>query len=85
MKVIFSDKARKLYQGLPPRIQKKFDKQLIFLRTDLHYPSLRTKKMQGLNRWEARIDKSYRFTFETIEDSIIVRTVGPHDEGLGKK
>lgn len=41
--------------------------------------------MAGLDRWEARVDKSYRFTFDKENDTIILRTVGVHDEGLGKK
>jgi putative component of toxin-antitoxin plasmid stabilization module len=41
--------------------------------------------MEGVGIWEARIDKGYRFTFEKTEDSLILRTIGQHDEGLGKK
>jgi len=40
--------------------------------------------MRGLDRFEARVDRSYRFTFEKIEDVLLLGTVGPHDEGLGK-
>lgn len=41
--------------------------------------------MEGENVWEARVDRSYRFTFEKTGNTITLRTVGPHDEGLGKK
>lgn len=41
--------------------------------------------MEGANVWEARINRSYRFTFEKVDNDIILKTVGPHDEGLGKK
>ena len=75
----------KLYQRLPKHIQRKVDKQLLFLVQNLFHPSLETKKMGGLNRWEARIDKGYRFTFEKIDETIILKTVGSHDPGLGKK
>ena len=75
----------KLYGRLPKNIQKKVDKQLLFLAQNLFHPSLETKKMGGLNRWEARIDKGYRFTFEKIDETIILKTVGSHDSGLGKK
>lgn len=74
-----------LYQKLPEHIQKKVDKQLFFLSQNFFHPGLRTKRMGGLDLWEARVDKNYRFTFEKIEDEIILKTVGPHDIGLGKK
>lgn len=85
MKIIFTEKALKLYRKLPLPIKKKADKQFIFLATNTNHPSLRLKKMEGLHRWEARIDKSYRFTFEKTADSLLLRTIGQHDEGLGKK
>lgn len=52
---------------------------------NISYPSLRVKKIKGIDRFEARVDRSYRFTFEKTKDILILRTVGPHDEGLGKK
>ncbi|MCL5746960.1 MAG: hypothetical protein M1277_01615 [Patescibacteria group bacterium] len=86
MIINFSNKAKKLYKKLPLTIKKKADKQLKFIRVNPNHPSLNVKKMQGFeNRWEARIDLHYRFTFEKHEDIITLRTIGPHDEGLGKK
>ncbi len=85
MKITFTNKALKSYRKLPLRIKKKADKQFVVLIKDMYYPSLRTKKMEGVNLWEARIDRSYRFTFEKTGYELILRTVGPHDEGLGKK
>jgi len=41
--------------------------------------------MQGIERWEVRVDRSYRFTYEKNTEGIILRTIGQHDEGLGKK
>ncbi|OGE00703.1 hypothetical protein A3J17_04070 [Candidatus Curtissbacteria bacterium RIFCSPLOWO2_02_FULL_40_11] len=75
----------KLYQKLPKNIQKKADKQIIFLSKNLFHPSLNTKKMKGINRWEVRVDKNYRFTFEKINEVIMLKTIGPHDIGLGEK
>ena len=85
MKILYSQRFLKSYKKLPLYIRQKADKQIKHLLMDLHYPSLRSKKMEGKNLWEARVDRSYRFTFEKSEDTIILRTVGPHDEGLGKK
>lgn len=41
--------------------------------------------MGGLDRYEARIDIHYRFTYSIQEGSALILTIGPHDEGLGKK
>lgn len=41
--------------------------------------------MGGGEIFEARIDIHYRFTFEITQDTITLRTIGPHDIGLGKK
>lgn len=50
---------------------------------DFRHPSLHTKKIKGSEGiWEARVDISYRLTFEIIEDTIFLRVVGNHDEVL---
>lgn len=85
MKAILTKKAEKCFKNLPDKIKKKTIKQIGFLQKDLFYPSLKTKRMQGLSRFEARIDLHYRFTFIIENDSIYVLSLGPHDEGLGKK
>lgn len=85
--MIFSTTAtfRKLYKKLSKNLQEKVDKQLNYLSQDFSHPSLNTKKMGGENRWEIRIDIHNRLTFEKADNEIILRTVGPHDVGLGKK
>jgi len=85
MILTFSAKADKGYQKLPPKIQKKADKQLSYLINNYRYPSLRTKKMQGEDYFEARIDYHYRFTFHVKKNTILILSIGMHDEGLGKK
>lgn len=85
MNLVVSPKARKQLSRLPKAIQKKTKRQFIFLINNYRHPSLHTRKMGGSNAFEARIDIHYRFTFQIIEDEIYVLTVGPHDEGLGKR
>ncbi len=85
MKVVFSKNAEKSYNNLPLNIQKKADKQFLLLLSNYRHPSLRTSKMGSIGRFEARIDLHYRFTFEITQDIITLRTIGPHDTGLGKK
>jgi len=44
------------------------------------YPSLRVKKMQGLDDvWEASVTMSYRITFQRAGDTLILRRIGTHD------
>lgn len=86
MKIFITPKFKKAYDKLPPHIQKKAKKSINFLKNDISYPSLRVKRMTGVQKsWEGRVDRSYRFTFEKTTDGIILETIGPHDEGLGKK
>jgi mRNA-degrading endonuclease RelE of RelBE toxin-antitoxin system len=85
MIIRFSDKAKKQTQKLPRHIQEKLRKQLLYLLVNPRHPSLRVKKMQGLDAFEARIDYQYRFAFETDGEAIHLLAVGPHDAGLGKK
>lgn len=85
LKVDSTSEFKKKYKKLPISVQKKFAKQLKLLIGNYRHPSLRTRKMVGIDRFEARIDLHYRFTFELTSDTVTLRTVGPHDEGLGKK
>ena len=76
----FSNRFKKQYQSLPQQIQTAFDAKLeLFLNNMLH-PSLRVKRIQGIqNRWEGSITMKYRFTFEISETYVIFRTIGTHD------
>lgn len=86
MKLAKTQNFTKKYLKLPKNIQRKTDKQLIFLSQNLHHPSVRAKKIAGFNDvWEGRVDRFYRFVFIIEKDTIILTRIGPHDEALGKK
>lgn len=86
MRVILSDPVKRRIPKLPVNIQRKLEKQLAFLIEDVRHPSLHARKMSGgVNKYEARMDYHYRFTYEMSDDTIIILAVGPHDTGLGKK
>ena len=79
MKIIFSNSFEKDYKKLPTKVQKLLGKQLIMLLENSKYPSLRIKKMQGHGSiWEGRVTKNYRFTFEKINDTYVIRRAGTH-------
>jgi mRNA-degrading endonuclease RelE of RelBE toxin-antitoxin system len=80
MKLSFTKNFIRNYHKLPQQIQKLTDKQLGFLLSNPKHPSLNIKKMQDpRNIWEARITKSYRFTFQIEQGTYILRKVGTHD------
>lgn len=85
MIVHFSAGFKKQHQRLPLSQQKKFDKQLAYLMIDPRHQSLRSRKMAGADKFEARIDLHYRLTYIINDSEIWLLTIGPHDEGLGKK
>ncbi|MDO8570217.1 MAG: hypothetical protein Q7R97_01370 [Candidatus Daviesbacteria bacterium] len=85
MSIKFTKHAEKDYRKLPLPLQKKADKQFVFLIINYRHPSLRTKKMSAESKFEARIDIHYRFTFFIDGEDIYILTIGMHDEGLGKK
>lgn len=82
---IFTPKFKRQYKKLPKSIQNKFTKQLQYLVENFRHPSLRARKKAGVEHFEARIDRHYRFTFSIEGNGITLLTIGPHDEGLGKK
>lgn len=85
MKLTLSPEATKQLVQLPKPTQKKARKQFGLLLTNYRYPSLRTRKMGSENKFEARIDIHYRFSFIVEEETIYILIIGPHDVGLGKK
>lgn len=80
-----SDSFKKSYQKLSSVTRKKFGKQLKFLTENPQHPSLRARKKSGEEVYEARIDRHYRFTYQLDNKTLTLFTIGPHDEGLGKK
>lgn len=79
MKVKLTDKAIKQYRSLPKAIQKKADKQFLFLLSDFRHPSLNAKKYGGVETlWQGRIDKSYRFFFHVVEPDYIIVSIINH-------
>ena len=83
MKITRTARFKKAWQELIEEEKELGRKALRNLATDLRYPALRVKKMQGVERiWEARVSRSLRITFEIEGDTIILRNIGHHDETL---
>jgi mRNA-degrading endonuclease YafQ of YafQ-DinJ toxin-antitoxin module len=83
VKITRTASFKKAWQGLTEEEKALGRKALRNLATDLRYPALRVKKMQGTEHiWEARVSRSLRMTFQIEGDTIILRNIGRHDETL---
>jgi mRNA-degrading endonuclease RelE of RelBE toxin-antitoxin system len=79
MRVAFSRRAARDLDGLPPRLQSTVRKQLELLALNIRHPSLQSKKYDERNDiWQGRVNRSYRFYFQIIEDEYMVLRVIPH-------
>ena len=83
MPIIITNRFKQAYRKLQPRIQKKVKKALRLLDENLHHPSLRVRKIQGVeNIYEGRVDRKYRVSFQMEGDDAILRNVDNHDDCL---
>jgi mRNA-degrading endonuclease RelE of RelBE toxin-antitoxin system len=80
---------KEMVQTLPPEIRKKLEKTIRFLGDNPRHPSLHgnlvdSKPVEGATGiYEARVDRSYRLTFERLPGDVLgLRVVGKHDEVL---
>lgn len=73
-----------LFSRLPAEVQKKTLKAIRLLAENSRHPSLQTKPVEGVRGiYEARIDRSYRMTYERLPgDRLLLRVIGKHDEVL---
>lgn len=79
MKVIHSGRFKKNFENFPLEIQKKFEKQIIYLLRDIRYPSLHAKKYdEARGVWQARVDKNIRFYFLIEGDNYILLDITKH-------
>ncbi len=80
MKLEFSETFRAYYRRLPKEIQIRVDKTLLLLEENPWHPSLHTKRIKGTQGiWEARVTRSYRLSFNWVEDVALLRRVGTHE------
>jgi len=80
MRLFYKKTFKKQYQNLPPVIKKRVDEKLKLLLSNFPPPSLQIKKMKGYEDiWEAKISRSYRFTFQIKNDAYILRKIGKHE------
>ncbi len=81
MKLRFSKNFLDELESFPFIIQKKFQKQLKFLLSDMRYPSLRAKKYdETRDIWQARVNDSVRFYFKIEDDTYVLLYIKYHSK-----
>lgn len=79
MKIRYNPIATKAFAEAPAQIQKAFLKQAAFLVQNLHHPSLHAKKYdEAQDRWQARVNKAWRFYFTIEDDTYVILDIMPH-------
>ncbi|MBW8012777.1 MAG: hypothetical protein FVQ83_16285 [Chloroflexi bacterium] len=83
-KIRYQKRFEKSYVKLPTSTRKKVDKALRLLAKNPRHPSLHTKPIKGAaGIYEARVDSSYRMTYERLPgDILLLRVVGKHADTL---
>jgi plasmid maintenance system killer protein len=60
-------------------VRKAFFKQASFPEKDLRHPSLKAKKYdESKGRWQARVNRDWRFYFNIVGDTYLIRDIVPH-------
>jgi hypothetical protein len=79
MKAQYSEAVSEALETAPASVRKAFFKQVNLLVQNLHHPSLHAKKYdEGNDRWQARVNKSWRFYFKIIGDTYHILKLIPH-------
>ena len=79
MKHVFLKFFLEQLESYPIAVQKKFQKQLMFLLADIRHPSLHAKKYDESRAiWQARVDKDFRFYFLIEKDTYILIGIKKH-------
>jgi mRNA-degrading endonuclease RelE of RelBE toxin-antitoxin system len=79
MKLDYTQNALRTLNQIPVPIRKAFYKQAAFLVANLHHPSLHAKKYsEAEDKWQARVNRGWRFYFTIVGDTYIVTEIIPH-------
>ncbi len=79
MTIDYLPRALEALDEAPAHVRKAFFKQIKFLERDLRHPSLHAKKYnEAEDKWQARINRDWRFYFRIVNDRYIVTNVIPH-------
>lgn len=79
MKIDYGPGALEALKEAPQSVQKAFFKQVTLLADNLRHPSLRAKKYsEPEDKWQARINQSWRFYFKIVGDTYYIQDIMQH-------
>ena len=79
MKIVISDRVIESLKDAPLSVRRAFAKQLGFLVGNIQHPSLHAKKYdEKHDRWQARVNRDWRFYFTITDDTYRIEKVIPH-------
>jgi mRNA-degrading endonuclease RelE of RelBE toxin-antitoxin system len=79
MKIDYLPRALKALEDAPVEVRRTFFKQIKSLQQNLHHPSLCAKKYdETKDRWQARVNRNWRFYFNIVGDTYIIRDIMQH-------
>jgi hypothetical protein len=79
MKIAYSEAVIEALETAPVAVKKAFFKQVRFLESNLLHPSLHAKKYdEAYDRWQARVNKAWRFYFKIDGDTYLITALMPH-------
>ena len=79
MKLDYSARFVRSYNKAPLEIRRMFDKQSGLLLENRNHPSLHAKKYsEAEDKWQARVNRSWRFYFKIVGDTYIITDIMPH-------
>ncbi len=83
MKFYFSNRFRRDYKKLSPKIKKILQAKLKLMSENPKHPSLRAKKVKSeKDIFEASINMNIRVTWQYSENKILLICIRPHDKVL---
>ena len=78
MNIDYLPRAMQALKDAPADVHKAFFKQVTFLADNIQ-PSLHAKKYdESRDRWQARVNRNWRFYFNIVGDTCIIRDIVPH-------
>ena len=79
MKIDYLPRALQALADAPAPVRKAFFKQVRFLEKNLKHPSLRAKKYDERKEiWQARVNRDWRFYFNIVDQTYVIRDIIPH-------
>jgi mRNA-degrading endonuclease RelE of RelBE toxin-antitoxin system len=79
MTIDYGPHALAALKEAPDPVRKAFFKQVKLLQANLRHPSLHAKKYnEAEDKWQARVNRGWRFYFRIVGDTYVIEDIIPH-------